>query len=114
MTSFNNSLLNETTLTEEKILDCPEYNNETEKIIDQFAFWSEGVLLCVLGFPGILGNALSSYILAGKSMRNSFNLLLIGKHKSKVTNRKIRKIEFIDICGSKNVSSSSTVNTGES
>ena len=93
MTSFNNSLLNETTLKDdEKILDCPEYNNETEKIIDQFAFWSEGVLLCGIGLPGILGNALSSYILAGKSMRNSFNLLLIGKHK--YANNLLYKAEY--------------------
>ena len=32
---------------------------------------------------------------------------------TKDTNRKIRKIEFIYICGSKNGFSSSTVNTGE-
>ena len=31
----------------------------------------------------------------------------------KDTNRKIRKTKFIDICGSKNGSSSSNVNTGE-
>ena len=31
----------------------------------------------------------------------------------KDANRKIRKIEFIYICGSKNGSNSSTVNTGE-
>ena len=37
------------------------------------------ILFFIHGFSilGILGNALSSYILAGKSMRNSFNLLLI-------------------------------------
>ena len=33
--------------------------------------------------------------------------------KVKDTNRKIRQTEFIYICGSKNGSSSSTVNTGE-
>ena len=32
---------------------------------------------------------------------------------TKYTNRKIRKTEFIYICGSKNVSSSSAGNTGE-
>ena len=32
---------------------------------------------------------------------------------NKDTNRKIRKLDFIYICGSKNSSSSSAVNTGE-
>jgi hypothetical protein len=58
-------------------LECPEYSKETGHFLDDFSFWSEGVTLCAIAVPGIFGNALSSYILAGKSMRNSFNLLLI-------------------------------------
>ena len=58
-------------------LECPEYSPETGLLVEEFAFWIEGVCLCLIAIPGIFGNCLSSYILAGKSMRNSFNLLLI-------------------------------------
>ena len=58
-------------------LDCPQYSNDTAAAIDLFAYWVEGILLCVIAVPGIVGNALSSYILSGKTMRNSFNILLI-------------------------------------
>ena len=44
---------------------------------------------------------------------NCENWYTIRTADSKDTNRKIRKTEFIYICGSKNGSSSSTVNTGE-
>ncbi len=73
------SILNATTLNPADLEDlvCPEYSKETEKILEVFAFWLEGVVLCIIAVPGIFGNALSSYILARKSMRNSFNLLLI-------------------------------------
>ena len=44
-------------------LDCPQISNETDLAIETFAYWVEGVLLCVIAVPGIAGNALSSYIL---------------------------------------------------
>ena len=47
---------------------------ETLRII---GLWIEGVLPIVIGIPGIIGNVLASVILSRKSMRNSFNFLLI-------------------------------------
>ena len=47
----------------ETALDCPQFSNETADAIETFAYWVEGVLLCVIAVPGISGNALSSYIL---------------------------------------------------
>jgi hypothetical protein len=47
----------------EVALDCPQFSNETAAAIETFAYWVEGVLLCVIAVPGIAGNALSSYIL---------------------------------------------------
>ena len=44
-------------------LDCPQFSNDTALAIETFAYWVEGVLLCVIAVPGIAGNALSSYIL---------------------------------------------------
>ena len=74
-TNVNNDTFNDT--FSETELECPEWSPRQEELLQGSAFWLEGVVLCLIGFPGIFGNALSSYILAGKSMRNSFNLLLI-------------------------------------
>lgn len=68
---------NDSNMTSDNVLECPEYSNETAFNIDMFAFWVEGILLCIIAVPGIVGNTLSSYILSGKTMRNSFNILLI-------------------------------------
>jgi len=55
---------NETNMTTSlEPLDCPQFSNETADAIETFAYWVEGVLLCVIAVPGIAGNALSSYIL---------------------------------------------------
>ena len=47
-----------------------------------------------------------------KSINATKILILANPRYTKATNRKIRKTEFIYICGSKNGSSSSAVNTG--
>ena len=65
------------TVNDTDTLECPSYSKETGLLVEDFAFWIEGICLCLIAIPGIFGNCLSSYILAGKSMRNSFNLLLI-------------------------------------
>lgn len=43
-----------------------------------FEFWSNGILLNLVGFLGILGNVLSMIILSRPQMRSSINYLLIG------------------------------------
>jgi Serpentine type 7TM GPCR chemoreceptor Srw len=43
-----------------------------------FEFWSNGILLNVVGVLGILGNVLSMIILSRPQMRSSINYLLIG------------------------------------
>lgn len=43
-----------------------------------FEFWSNGVLLNLVGILGILGNVLSMIILSRPQMRSSINYLLIG------------------------------------
>lgn len=58
-------------------LDCPDYSDESERAVAVFSFWCEGVALCVFAVLGLIGNTVSGLILSGKSMRNSFNLLLI-------------------------------------
>jgi len=42
----------------------------------QCSYWLEGVLMTVVGVPGILGNIISIIVLTSKDMKNSFNLLL--------------------------------------
>ena len=53
---------------------------ENPCIIDYplFEFWTNGILLNVVGMLGILGNSLSMIILSRPQMRSSINYLLIG------------------------------------
>lgn len=53
---------------------CPDLGND----IKLFEFWSNGILLNVVGVLGILGNILSMIILSRPQMRSSINYLLIG------------------------------------
>lgn len=53
---------------------CPDLGSE----IKLFEFWSNGILLNVVGVLGILGNILSMIILSRPQMRSSINYLLIG------------------------------------
>ena len=56
-------------------LGCPEDNSE---FISQFGYWVDGVVLCCLAVPGLLMNIRAMFVLSThKSMRNSFNDLLI-------------------------------------
>jgi hypothetical protein len=58
-------------------LKCPEYSDESDRLISAFSYWCEGVALCAVAAAGLLGNTLAAAILAGKRMRNSFNLMLV-------------------------------------
>ena len=57
--------------------NCYESNEQEEAVLKTIGLWIEGVLPIVIGIPGILGNVLASIILSRRSMRNSFNFLLI-------------------------------------
>ena len=41
----------------------PNYTDDEMKVIHIFTFYIEGVVLCVLGTVGLVGNAVSAYIL---------------------------------------------------
>jgi hypothetical protein len=56
---------------------CQVPDDEREAL-DRFEFWSNGVLLNLVGVLGILGNILSMIILSRPQMRSSINYLLIG------------------------------------
>ena len=43
---------NDTDMSNATILDCPEISNATEDFLRSFAFWTEGIFLCGIGFPG--------------------------------------------------------------
>lgn len=74
---MNNSVVQSIDTVAEEQLDCPVFSEASGHNLDRFSFWVEGVLLCVFAVAGIIGNTISAVILSGKSMRNSFNLLLI-------------------------------------
>ncbi len=63
--------------TNASALDCPRNTDEAEHNMALFSLWCEGYILCVVCVAGLFGNTISSVILSAKSMRNSFNLLLI-------------------------------------
>lgn len=56
---------------------CKDPEMEIEQI-ELFEFWSNGILLNMVGVLGILGNILSMIILSRPQMRSSINYLLIG------------------------------------
>lgn len=60
-----------------KDLGCPVFSQADDELDVKFAFWCEGIILCLVAVGGIVGNTISSFILVRRSMRNSFNLLLI-------------------------------------
>ena len=51
-------------------LQCPVFTDDDEFFIEEFAFWTEGVLLCLIAVTGILANTLGSIVLCQRSMRN--------------------------------------------
>ena len=57
--------------------NCYPYNPDEQETLNTIGLWIEGVLPIVIGVPGIIGNMVASIILSRKSMRNSFNFLLI-------------------------------------
>ena len=58
-------------------LDCPNYDENAEDLLDFFSFWIEGILTTIVAILGIFGNTIVSVIICKKDMRNSFNLLLV-------------------------------------
>ena len=59
-------------------LDCPDYGDEEEQLLQKVSFAIEGVVQTIVAILGILGNSLASFILSSrKEMRNAFNLLLV-------------------------------------
>jgi hypothetical protein len=58
-------------------LSCPIFLAADLEFLEEFGFWVEGVVQTSLAILGIIGNVLASIILTRKSMRNSFNLLLV-------------------------------------
>ncbi len=61
----------------EVIPDCPEFSKADVEFEEEFSYWVEGVWLIAVAVTGIVANTLGSVILCQRSMRNSFNLLLV-------------------------------------
>jgi len=58
-------------------LNCYNSTEQNDALLQNIGFWVEGVLPIIIGVPGIVGNVFAAIILSGKTMRNSFNILLI-------------------------------------
>ena len=44
-------------------LDCPQYDEGDDLLLAKFDFWLEGVVQCSVAFSGLIGNAISAFIL---------------------------------------------------
>lgn len=72
---MNESYLNELYMNDSQSSSCVVDNNTT---ITVFKFITNGILINLFGFFGILGNIVSMIILSRPQMRSSINYLLIG------------------------------------
>ncbi len=54
---------------------CPDYNEESDLLLDELSFYLEGILQSFLASIGLMGNMVACLVLASKQMRNSFNLV---------------------------------------
>lgn len=71
---FNISM-NESEVYEEEVYNCA-YLDDNE--FSQFAFWTTGVLLNLVGLFGIVGNIMSMMVLSRPKMKSSINSLFFG------------------------------------
>ena len=66
-------------LSAESGQDCPDVTDWDQKIISFFQFWISGVVLCAVGFTGLILNFIAIIVLSSsrKTNRIFFNKLLI-------------------------------------
>ena len=59
-------------------LICPELTESEAQLLAKLSYWLEGVFLVGFAFLGIVGNCLTSLVLARREMlKNSFYVLLM-------------------------------------
>ena len=59
-------------------MDSPlEFDEESERLLDDLSFYLEGITQTSLAFCGIICNLIVGCVLTTKEMRNSFNLMLV-------------------------------------
>ena len=56
---------------------CPDYTKDQLKMLDDVAFWLDGVAKSMTALLGIFSNILAAYVLNRPKMKNSFNLCLV-------------------------------------
>ena len=56
---------------------CPSYTDDQLDMLDNVAFWLDGVAKSILALLGIFSNILAAYVLNRPKMKNSFNLCLV-------------------------------------
>jgi len=55
---------------------CPDYDEESDLLLDKLSFYLEGIIQIVLASVGLFSNIIACLVLASKQMRNSFNLVI--------------------------------------
>ena len=57
--------------------DCPYFDQNGEILLDNLAYYFEGITQTSFAFCGIIFNCVACIVLASKEMKNSFNHMLI-------------------------------------
>ena len=60
---FIGSSMEETPEVNITALDCPKYDEGDDLLLAKFSFWLEGVVQCSVAMSGLVGNAISAFIL---------------------------------------------------
>ena len=57
--------------------DCPYFDQNGDILLDNLAFYLEGITQTSFAFAGIMFNCIACIVLGSKEMKNSFNHMLI-------------------------------------
>ena len=56
---------------------CPNYTEDQMDMLENVAFWLDGVAKSTMALLGIFSNILAAFVLNRPKMKNSFNLCLV-------------------------------------
>jgi hypothetical protein len=77
-TNYSDTLMANGTNYSDTMLDlCPIYTDMENHIINEVAFWLDGVTTSIVAILGVMSNILACCILTRPKMKNSFNLCLV-------------------------------------
>ena len=74
---MDNSTIMAHTVNETMLALCPSLTEAEERMVENAAFWLDGVAKATVALLGVASNILAGYVLCKPNMKNSFNLCLV-------------------------------------